>query len=145
MSGIPWSRTGKALVARGASSSDLLAFAGARWHFPSSQGSDFLIKLLLRFLFCVQPEGNERPSKEKTFPCFSLPKTSGKERTAAQPERRSPCACSSYSLGKAGADPKSTQLFLGGFLVHRGSTGCSPLIHKMSHHPTKFAPFPRVS
>lgn len=107
--------------------------------------ADFLIKLLLQFLFCVQPEGNERPSKEKTFPCFSLPKTSGKERMAAQPERHSPRACSSYSLGKAGADPKSTQLFLGGFLVHRGSTGCSPLIHKMSHHPTKFAPFPRVS
>lgn len=45
--GIPWSRTGKALVARGVSSRDLLALAGARWHFPSSQGSDFLIKQLL--------------------------------------------------------------------------------------------------
>lgn len=35
---------------------------------------------------------------------------------AAQPERRSPHVCSSYSLEKAGADPKPTQQFLMDFL-----------------------------
>lgn len=35
---------------------------------------------------------------------------------AAQPEQRSPRVCSSYSLGKAGADPKPAQPFLMDFL-----------------------------
>lgn len=37
-------------MARGASSSDLLAFAKARWHFTSSQGSVFLFFLIRKLL-----------------------------------------------------------------------------------------------
>lgn len=50
LSVIMWNRTGKPLTAKGASSSDLLVFTKARWHFTSSQGSDFLIRKLLWFL-----------------------------------------------------------------------------------------------
>lgn len=72
------SRTGKPLMARGASRSDLLLFAKARWHFTSSKGSDFLIKALLGFFRLSR---NHHPSEED--PCLpTFPKTHAERRTA---------------------------------------------------------------
>lgn len=93
LSVITWSRTGKPLVATGVSSSDLLVFAKARWHFTGSQGSDFLIKKLLWF-FCSQ-RGTTIPPRRKHFLAYLSPKPRGK---GGRPQQSSPNGAQPFVL-----------------------------------------------
>lgn len=137
LSAIMRSRTGKPLVARGASSSDLLVFTEARWHFTSSKGSDFQIKKLLWFF--SQLKGNDSSSKQKNLSLSISPQSPGKSKnaTAIQPEERSPLRA--HPTLAVLATPKERQepipnsaSCLTGRFGHQNCTGCSSVTHKSS-------------